>query len=132
MISISVTPSQTGRLTWRRVSAGLYDNFTAHTDKPSQGAILVATRHYISPGDWIRISGTDCVVCQVWPPGNAPGDCEVVFDPDNPRVQNVYWTGDEWEFAKRGEFGDQAVKHARLRTFVDTLKAGRPALRWPF
>lgn len=92
----------------------------------------MAIRHYISPGDWIRIGRIDCVVSRVWPAGNVSGDCEVVFNPGKPMHNNAYWTGDQWDFVKSGELGGYAEKHARLRTFVETLKAGREPLRWPF
>ncbi len=92
----------------------------------------MVTRHYISPGDWIRIGEIDCVVSRVWPAGNALGDCEVVFNPDKPTNHNAYWTGDQWDFVKSGDFGDHADKYARLRAFVEILKAGRGPQRWPF
>ena len=92
----------------------------------------MARRHYISPGDWIRIGQTDCVVSRVWPAGTASGDCEVVFNPDKPAYRNACWTGERWDFVKSGDIGGYAGKSARLRTFVEILKAGRGPSRWPF
>jgi hypothetical protein len=85
----------------------------------------MAPRPDIKPGDWIRIGNTDCVVAVVRAAGDQFGDCEVVFNPTKPTNHDVEWTGEDWAFAKRGDFGGYAEKYPRLRAFVQTLKKGR-------
>ena len=69
----------------------------------------MADRPEIKPGDWIRVGNRDCVVANVRDPGDAFGDCEVVFDPSKPTNHDVVWNGDEWKFADRMTMVDMLI-----------------------
>jgi hypothetical protein len=86
---------------------------------------IMAPRPNIKPGDWIRIAATDAVISIVRPENDPFGDCEVVFDPSKPTNTDVRWSGDKWEFVKRGDYGGCAEKYDRLRHYVWQLKRGR-------
>ena len=82
-------------------------------------------RPNIKPGDWIRIGTVKAVVSVVRPENSKLGDLEVVFNPRKPTNHDVEWTGDEWTFAKRGDFGGYADRYPRLSLFVQQLRANR-------
>jgi hypothetical protein len=85
----------------------------------------MASRPDIKPGDWITIGGTNCVVSIVRGAGDPMGDCEVVFNPQKPTNHDAVWTGENWDFAKQGDFGGYADKYPRLQPYVEQLKGGR-------
>ncbi len=84
----------------------------------------MSDRPTVKPGDWITIGQTLAVVAKLRERGSFSGDCEVVFNPQKPTNHDVVWTGENWEFAKRRDFGGYADKYSRLREYVLILKRG--------
>ena len=82
----------------------------------------------VSPGDWIAVSGVDCVISKVYPPEYQLAVCEVVCNPQKPANRDVIWTGAAWEFSNENEFGGYAERYQRLAPFVAKLKRGRGIL----
>ena len=78
----------------------------------------------VSDGDWIVVSGVDCVVCKVRAPGHPLGDCEVVHAPRKPANRDVIWTGASLAFYNENDFGGYADRYPRLVPFVAKLKHG--------
>ncbi len=83
-------------------------------------------RPNVKPHDWIKVGNVPCVVAVVREPNDRMGDLEVVFDPKKPTNHDVEWTGREWSFCKRSDFGGYADRYPRLSAFVRTLKSGPP------
>ena len=82
----------------------------------------------VSDGDWIVVSGVDCVVCTVYPQGNQLASCEVVYNPRKPANRDVTWTGSAWVFYNENDFGGYAERYPRLSPYVAKLKRGRGML----
>jgi hypothetical protein len=87
----------------------------------------MSDRPSIKPGDWITVGKTSCVVANVREHGNPFGDCEVVFNPLKPANGDVSWSGTEWCFVEKGDYGGYADGYSRLSHYVAILKRGRYA-----
>ena len=79
----------------------------------------------VSDGDWIVVSGVDCVVCKVRAPGHPLGDCEVVHAPRKPANSDVIWNGAQWQFLHDDGDSGYADRYPRLSPYVAKLKRGR-------
>ena len=82
----------------------------------------------ISPGTWIRVGrdGADRAVVAMVHDGQF-SDCLVVYnDPiREPKYRAVRWADTHWDFVSTSG-GSSAKGIARLRSFVEQLRAGRP------
>jgi len=78
-------------------------------------------RPEIKPRDWITIGWTECVVAQVYPVGDARGDCEVVFNADKPSNTDAVWVDSKWSFHPASGAG-YADRYERLSEFVALVK----------
>lgn len=77
----------------------------------------------LKSGDWIKVADKDCMVTEVAESDEKESQCEVIFDPDNPRHGKVTWDGEKWVFPATGESG-YAEKQPRLGMHVSKLKQG--------
>ena len=87
----------------------------------------MSDRPEITPGEWITVGSTDCVVANVREHGHQFGDCEVVLNPLKPANCDAFWNGTEWSFVKTGDYGGYADRYQRLSQYVAILKRGRYA-----
>lgn len=78
----------------------------------------------IKPGDWIKVADKECMVTGVVDGDDSASQCEVIFDPDEPRHDKVTWDGESWTFPTTGASG-YAEKQPRLGPYVSKLKSGR-------
>jgi len=81
----------------------------------------------ISPGDWITVGNTDCVVTIVKQNvihGYWSAVCVVVFNETNPTTHDVDWDGEKWFFPERPDYGGYANVTDQ---YVRQLKRGRYA-----
>lgn len=78
----------------------------------------------IAPGDWITVTGTDCVVINVFKPASPFGVCKVVFNRAKPTTHDVDWDGTTWIFPQRPDYGgygrdgDPYVRQLKLGRFA--------------
>lgn len=84
----------------------------------------MADRPRVRPGEWIKVADQECVVTEVTEDEDSGGECEVLFNPDEPRHGKVIWNGEAWEFPETGESG-YAEEQPRLGMYVRKLKGGR-------
>ena len=79
----------------------------------------------VEPGDWVKVSHRDAVVCTVFEEP-VDGDIEVVFLDGRNRAINTeaVWRDDSWQFASDGPSDGYADNYTRLRNFVAILRAG--------
>lgn len=84
----------------------------------------MADRPHIKPGEWIKVAHQECLVTEVTEDGGAGHQCEVIFNPGEPRHSKVTWDGEEWVFPETGESG-YAETQPRLGMYVRKLKSGR-------
>lgn len=75
----------------------------------------------ISPGDWIYVGSTRCVVTNVYASTSLSGVCMVVFNKHKPTTHDVDWNGKEWYFPQRPDFGGYGRDND---PFVQQLKRG--------
>ena len=76
----------------------------------------------VSVGDWIVVSGADCVISNVYSPDCQLAMCEVVCNPQKPTNRDVIWTGAALAFYNENDFGGYADRYPRLAPFVAKLK----------
>lgn len=76
----------------------------------------------VKSGEWIKVSGNDCVVTHVYEEGSPFGTGIVVFNPKKPTTHDFDWDGEHWFFPKRPDFGGYAQESD---PYVRQLKRGR-------
>ena len=86
---------------------------------------VLAERPDVSVGDWVVVSGVDCVISNVYSPEYKLAVCEVVCTPQKPANRDVTWTGTAWAFYNENDFGGYADRYPRLAPFVAKLTRGR-------
>jgi hypothetical protein len=75
-------------------------------------SFIMADRPQVKPGEWIKVAHQDCVVTEVGEDEDSDGQCEVLFDPDEPRYGKAMWNGEEWVSPDTG--GGYAEKSPHL------------------